>query len=208
MLKRFLPAQTRFFELFQKSAELLVQAAAEFHSLLLDLNQPLKHVEAIAVYELEADKIAHIIFEQLHKTFITPFDRHDIHNLTSNLDDVLDVINRCAQRFSFYELKTVPQELIALAEISACCAQLLADAVSRLHSLKNTDVILKACEEINHLESQAHVLVLAGEKDLFLKQEDFKTFFKLKEVFSWTKQVINRCQDVANILKGIVLEYS
>lgn len=208
MLKRFLPSQTHFFDFFQNAADILVQAATEFHTLLLNLDNPLPHVAKIAAYEIEADKIAHLIFEHLHKTFITPFDRHDIHNLTSQLDDILDLINRCAQRFSFYELKEIPKELISLAEICVRSSKLLREAVSRLHSLKNSEDILKACEDINHLESQAHILVLSGEKDLFLKQDDFKTFFKLKEVFSWTKQVINRCQDVANIIKGIVLEYS
>lgn len=208
MLKRFLPSQENFFDFFQNAADLLVKAAVEFHSLLLDLEHPLKHVEAIAVFEEEADKIAHVTFEQLHKTFITPFDRHDIHDLTSRLDDVLDLINRCAQRFSFYELKSVPPELVSLAEISVRCAMLLKEAVARLHSLKHADEIFKSCEAINLLEGQAHKMVLAGEKDLFLKQNDFKTFFKLKEVYAWTKQVINRCQDVANIIKGIVLEYS
>jgi predicted phosphate transport protein (TIGR00153 family) len=208
MLRRLLPTQNNFFDLFQKDADTLVLTASQFHALLLDLKNPQQYVDAIAIYEEEADKIAHVIFELLHKTFITPFDRHDIHQLTSNLDDVLDIINRCAQRLSFYELSEVPAELIALADLSLKCTKLLKEAIYRLDLLKNSADILKYCEDINTLESQAHQLVLAGEKDLFSKQEDFKTFFKLKEVYSWTKSVINRCQDVANIIKGIVLEYS
>ncbi len=208
MLKRFLPSQDNFFDLFQNTADILEQAAEEFHSLFLHPDNPQARVDAIAAYEEKADKIAHVTFEALHKTFITPFDRHDIHALTSSLDDILDLINRCAQRFSFYKLKQLPKELISLAETSVQCTQLLKQAVSHLHSLQQAASILKYCQDIDHLESLAHQLVLAGEKDLFLKQEDFKTFFKLKEVYAWTKQVINRCQDVANIIKGIVLEYS
>ena len=208
MLKRLLPSQNDFFGLFQKAADTLVLTASEFHALLLHLEEPQAQVDKIAAYEEEADKIAHVTFELLHKTFITPFDRHDIHNLTSNLDDVLDIINRCAQRLAFYQLKSAPPEMVALAELCVQCTKLLKEAIYHLDLLSNSTEILRYCEDINKLESEAHQLVLAGEKDLFLKQDDFKTFFKLKEVYSWTKSVINRCQDVANIIKGIVLEYS
>jgi predicted phosphate transport protein (TIGR00153 family) len=208
MLKRFLPQEEGFFELFQKVADILVLTATQFHCLLLDLHNQQKYVDAIAAYEDEGDKIAHTTFDLLHKTFITPFDRHDIHRLTSKLDDVLDLINRCAQRFPFYHLQDAPEEMTALADITVQCTKAVKKAVYRLNSLSKSAEILSFCEELNKLESQAHVYVLAGEKVLFLEENDFKHFFKLKEIYSRTKDVINNCQDVANIIKGIVLEYS
>ncbi len=208
MLKRFLPRQEGFFTLFQQTGDTLVLAATQFHIMLLDLDNQQKYVDAIAAYEEEADKIAHTTFELLHKTFITPFDRNDIHQLTSKLDDILDLINRCAQRFPFYHLTGVPAELIELAELSVHCTKLLKKAIARLNTLKLSDEILKFCDDLNHLESQAHKAVIAGEKDLFLNENDFKQFYKLKEIYSRTKLVINQCQDVANIIRGIVLEYS
>jgi uncharacterized protein Yka (UPF0111/DUF47 family) len=208
MLKRFLPRQDGFFTQFQRIADILVLTATQFHIMLLDLDNQQKSVDAIAKYEIDADVIAHDTFELLHKTFITPFDRHDIHQLTSKLDDILDLINRCAQRFPFYELKTVPTEMTDLAEHAVQCTKLLKKAIYRLNSLDKSNEILKFCEDLNEIESLAHITVLAGEKDLFLDEQDFKTFFKLKEIYSRTKSVINSCQDVANIIKGIVLEYS
>jgi len=208
MLRRFLPPQQNFFELFQKMTAMLVLAATEFHTLLQDLPEQQQHVDAIAAYEEEADKIAHMSFELLHKTFITPFDRHDIHQLISKLDDTLDLINRCAQRFPFYRLQTVPAEMVTLATLSVQCAERLKEAVYCLHSLKNSTNILKFCSDLDKLESNAHQIVLLGEKDLFLEEQDFKKFFILKEIYSRTKLVINSCQDVANVIKGIVLEYS
>jgi uncharacterized protein Yka (UPF0111/DUF47 family) len=208
MLKRFLPRQDGFFTQFQKTADILVLTATQFHIMLLDLENQQKSVDAIANYENDGDNIAHATFELLHKTFITPFDRHDIHRLASKLDDILDLINRCAQRFPFYELKTVPTEMIELAHHAVQCTKLLKKAVYRLNSLDKSDEILAVCDDLNDIESQAHTTVLAGEKDLFLNEQDFKTFFKLKEIYSRTKSVINSCQDVANIIKGIVLEYS
>ncbi len=208
MLKRFLPRQEGFFKLFQKTADTLVTATTEFHTMLHNLEDQQKYVDSIAAYEHEADQITHHTFELLHKTFITPFDRYDIHALTSGLDDILDLINRCAQRFPFYHLNKVPDEIIRLAELSMQACILLNRAIYRLHSLKKSDEILKACEGIDHIESEAHQVVLAGERQLFLNEKDFKHFFKLKEIYAQTKLVINRCQDVGNMVKGIVLEYS
>lgn len=208
MLKRLLPRQDSFFQLFQQAADKLVLASTEFSNMLQNLNNQQHYVDEIAKHEEEADQIAHANFELLHKTFITPFDRHDIHQLTSTLDDIIDLINRIAQRFPFYQLKTVPDEMIKLSQLSAEATNHLKSSIYCLHSLKNSEEIFKYCNEIDHVESKAHQVVLAGEKKLFMEEQDFKQFFKLKEIYGHTKSVINRCQDVANILKGIVLEYS
>ena len=208
MLKRLLPRQESFFHLFQEAADKLVLASTEFSNLLQNLPNQQYYVDLIAKHEEEADTIAHHNFELLHKTFITPFDRHDIHELTSTLDDIIDLINRIAQRFPFYELKSVPVEMIKLSQLSAEATTHLREAIYRLPSLKNSSEIFKHCNEIDIVESKAHQVVLAGEKKLFHEENDFKQFFKLKEIYAHGKLVINRCQDVANILKGIVLEYS
>lgn len=208
MLRRLLPRQESFFQLFQRAADKLVLASTEFSNMLQNLNNQQHYVDEIAKHEEEADQIAHTNFELLHKTFITPFDRHDIHELTSTLDDIIDLINRIAQRFPFYQLKTVPDEMIKLSQLSAEATNHLKSSIYCLHSLHNSADIFKYCNEIDIVESKAHQVVLAGEKKLFMEEQDFKQFFKLKEVYGHTKSVINRCQDVANILKGIVLEYS
>lgn len=208
MLKRLLPKQDSFFDFFQKAAEKLVLASTEFCSLLKNLPQAQHYVDLIAKHEAEADEIAYNNFELLHKTFITPFDRNDIHELTSTLDDIIDLINRIAQRFPFYNLNSVPDEAIQLATLSTEATLNLKSAISLLHSMNNTRKIFQLCQDIDKLESKAHKVVLAGERKLFLDENDFKQFFKIKEIYAHTKLVINRCQDVANIIKGIILEYS
>lgn len=208
MLKRLLPRQDSFFELFQRAADKLQLASTEFSNLLQDLNNQQHYVDLIAKHEEEADEIAHTNFELLHKTFITPFDRHDIHQLTSSLDDIIDLINRIAQRFPFYQLKIVPEETIKLSQLSAEATSHLKQAIYSLPSMKNSAIIFQHCNEIDRVESRAHQVVLAGEKKLFMDENDFKQFFKLKEIYGHTKLVINRCQDVSNIIKGIILEYS
>jgi predicted phosphate transport protein (TIGR00153 family) len=208
MLKNFLPRQDNFFIFFQKAAALLTTTATQFHSMLNDLSNCQQYVDAIAELENEGDNIAHTTFELLHKTFITPFDRHDIHQLISGLDDILDDLNRCAQRFPMYHLEQAPEEMVKLAQLSIQASMLLKEAIARLNSLKKSEEILNYCEGIDRIESEAHKVVLEGEKDLFFTENDFKNFFKLKEIYARTKSVINSYQDVANIVKGIVLEYS
>lgn len=208
MLRRFLPRQDNFFHLFEKIADLLVTSATEFHKMLHDLPNQQRYVDMIASHEEDADRIAHTTFQRIHKTFITPFDRNDIHRLTSGLDDILDQINRCAQRFPFYGLNVVPEEIITLADLSLEGGLALKEALYRLHSLNKADEILSYCNKIDTIESQAHQLVLAGEKNLYQHENDFKQFLKLKEIYSRTKLVIDALQDVGNIIKGIVLEYS
>lgn len=208
MLKRLLPRQESFFKLFERAVDKLELASTEFSNMLQHLDNQQHYVDEIAKHEEEADQIAHRNFELLHKTFITPFDRHDIHELTGTLDDIIDLINRIAQRFPFYQLKVVPNEMVKLSQLSTEAVRHLKAAVYCLHSLKNSADIFKYCNEIDSVESKAHQVVLAGEKKLFMDEQDFKQFFKLKEIYGHTKSVINRCQDVANILRGIVLEYS
>jgi uncharacterized protein Yka (UPF0111/DUF47 family) len=208
MLKKFLPQKDEFFTLFENIADIMIAATEQFYYMLNNLDKQQDYVEQIALYEQQADQITYDTFHLLHKTFITPFDRHDIHNLASGLDDILDLVNRCSQRFPFYNLSVVPIELIKLAELSNKSTLCLSRAIRQLHLLSNHEKILENCQKINIIESDAHKLVIAGEKNLFLDEQDFKQFFKLKEVYSQTKLVINRSKNVANMIKGIVLEYS
>ncbi len=208
MLRRLLPQQESFFDLFEKAAEKLQLASSEFSNMLQHLPNQQTYVDLIAKHEEEADQIAYTNFELLHKTFITPFDRYDIHALTSTLDDIIDLINRIAQRFPFYKLQSVPEEMIKLSQLSLDATTQLRQSIACLKSLKNSDAIFEHCKEIDRIEHKAHKTVLAGEEKLFLHETDFKQFFKYKEIYAHTKLVINRCQDVGNIIKGIVLEYS
>ena len=208
MLKRFLPRQEGFFERFQAQAALLMQASQQFGRLLHDLPNAVAIAHEIGVFEEQADAIANANFALLHKTFITPFDRHDIHQLTSGLDDVMDLINRCAQRFTWYKLTAVPRELTALADRVPQVVTWLKTAVGHLHSLKESDAILNACQAIDSIEGQAEQDLMVGLAKLFEEENDFKQLLKLKALYEQIKSVLNLCQDVANHIKGIVLEYA
>lgn len=208
MLKRFLPRQEGFFGLFQQAANELMSAAQQFCFMLNDLSNSATHARTIAEHEQKGDKITHTTFELLHKTFITPFDRYDIHQLTSRLDDILDLINHTAQLVSLYKIESLPQHMLTLGELSKTAATLTQATINRLDSLKNTEEIIKLCQKIDQVKSEAQEVHLQGIAQLFDIETDCKQLLKIKEIYRNTSQIIDGCQDIANIVRTIVLEYS
>ncbi|MFU8797725.1 MAG: DUF47 domain-containing protein [Gammaproteobacteria bacterium] len=208
MLKKLLPYEHTFFKLFNESAELLEEAAKQFHLMMTDLSRAQDHAHSIKELEKRGDKIARSTFELLHKTFITPFDRDHIHILASKLDDILDSTNRAAQRISLYKLTVLPKEIHQMAKITEQSAQELRAAIHHLNKMKNTDAILKHCDTVNKAESQAHEIALSGIARLFEEESDFKQLLKIKDIYNYSKSIIDECEDLANIVKGIVLEYA
>lgn len=208
MLKKFLPKEEGFFENFQRLTEQMVKATGAFTRMLTDLEHADQYALVISECEAEGDAIVYATLELLHKTFITPFDRYDIHHLTSGLDDILDAINRSAKRFPMYRLAAVPQEILALAKLAAHASELVKKAVGQLAVLKDDVAILNVCSQLNEVENAADHVLLAGVANLFDQEENFKQLLKIKEIYEHVNKVINACQDTANIIKGIVLEYS
>ncbi len=208
MLRRFLPREENFFELFRQSADQLVQSATEFRKMLDHLEKRDSSVRFIQECEHRADTITHTTVSLLHKTFITPLDRDDIHKLISRMDDILDLLEGAAQRFVLFDIKESTPEFVELADVCLASANLIHNVVDQLHNLKNPEEILKICIEINRLENDAdHILGRAVAK-LFKEETDFKKVIMLKEVYEFLEAVTDRCEDVANIVEGIVLEYA
>jgi predicted phosphate transport protein (TIGR00153 family) len=208
MLSRLLPKQENFFVLFQQAADQLTKAADALQALVNDPSAIAEYAARISDYERHADEVALHTYALLHKTFITPFDRDDINALTGKLDDILDSINHVAQRFTIYHFVTVPSEIVKLTELIAHVINHLKTAVYQLNSLKNLASITQICLEIDQLENAAEAVLLSGVKKLFEHENDFKQLLKLREVYERLKGVINDCQDTANLIKSIMLEYA
>ena len=208
MFGGFIPKEGRFFEHFKTFASLITEGATEFRDLLANLNEAEKRVRNIKDIEHKGDEITHTTMDLLHQTFITPLDREDIHELTSTLDDVLDYIDAAAQRIALYDIKSMTHEGRELAEICLKSTQKVQLAVAQLDKLKNPDQIKKICIEINQLENEADHVLRAAVAKLFREETDIKTLIKMKEVYEILENVTDRCEDVANIIEGIVLEYA
>lgn len=208
MFGRLLPKQKDFFTLFRQAADTIVKTADEFRLLINDLPNVLQHAQIINAYERQGDDIALASYKLLHRTFITPFDRHDINVLTTQLDDILDRINRLSQRIVIYQFTSVPNEILHLTDLCQKIVQQLRAVVDKLDTLKNQHIILQICLDIDQLENDAEVVLLNGINKLFQEEKSLKRLIKLKEVYEHIKLIINSCQDTANLVKSIVLEYA
>jgi uncharacterized protein len=208
MIGRLLPREGRFFDLFNESADLIIQGAREFRAMLDDLEHAQARSKNIKDIEHKADEITHRTVELLHKTFITPLDREDIHLLITRMDDILDFIEAAAQRTQLYDLKTVTQETKDLADVCIQAAEHVCQAVRQLKDLKNPEEIVKYCVEINRLENSGDQILRIGMAKLFREEPDIRQLIKLKEIYELLETVTDRCEDVANIIEGIVLEYA
>lgn len=203
---RLLPREGRFFDYFNEHAGHAVLAAAELKALLADLSDLEARRRNIERHEKQADQITHHTMQLLHKTFVTPLDRDEIHQLITTMDDVLDLMEDTAQCLFLYDVRVVTPEARRLAEICVACTEKMRDAVARLESMDNTDAILKLCAEIDRLEADADYVMRSAMAKLFREEPDAKEIIKQKEIYQLLESVTDKCEDVANLIEGIVLE--
>jgi len=203
---RLLPREGRFFDYFNEHAGHAVLAAGELKALLADLSDLEARRRNIERHEKQADQITHHTMQLLHQTFITPLDRDEIHQLITTMDDVLDLMEDIAQCLFLYDVRAVTPEAQRLAEICLACTEKVRDAVARLESMDNTDAILKLCAEIDRLEADADYVMRSAMAKLFREEPDAKEIIKQKEIYQLLEAVTDKCEDIANLIEGIVLE--
>jgi predicted phosphate transport protein (TIGR00153 family) len=166
------------------------------------------HAQRIDNAERAADKITHETIALLHKTFITPFDRDQIHQLITTMDDILDLIQDVAESVALYDLRKVTPEAKQLAEICQMCCDRVKATVALLPDIKRSEAILKCCEDIDRLESDADRVMRSAVSKLFREESDLKQVMKLRVIYDLLETITDRCEDVANVVEGIVLENS
>ena len=208
MLARLMPREGRFFDLFNAHAERIIEGSRELAAMIGSFSELDAHAQRIDGAERAADKITHECITLLHKTFITPFDREQIHQLITAMDDILDLIQDVAESIALYDLRSVTPEAKQLAEICQMCCERVRTAVSLLKNVKDADAILKTCQEIDRLESDADRVMRSAMSKLFRDEADVKQLIKLRTIYELLEQITDRCEDVANIIEGIVLENS
>lgn len=201
-----MPTEGKFFENFNLHAELCVKGAKEMVALMTNFDDLDIRVHAIESIEKQADKITHATIEMLHKTFITPIDRDDIHQLIVRMDDILDQLEDAAQTISLYDIKAITPEAKRLAELCLACAEKMQAGVALLNNMDNSRAILTICTEIDRLESDADHVMRAGMSKLFRDEPDVRNLIKLKAIYEILEAVTDSCEDVANIIEGIIVE--
>jgi len=208
-ISRLMPREGRFFSLFDGHAKLIVDGA-------LALADVLRHydtikdrsvgIKAIEDAEHAADRITHDTVQLLHTTFVTPFDRDDIHRLISRMDDVLDLIQDTAESLVLYDIQKVTPEATQLAELVLRCSERVQSAVGLMASMADAPAILKICQEIDALESEADKVMRGAISELFRNESDVRQLIKLKAVYESLESATDKCQDVANVIESVVLE--
>ena len=208
-ISRLMPREGRFFVLFDNHAKLIVDGANALADVLRhydngqDRSSGLKLIEDA---EHAADRITHETVQLLHTTFVTPFDRDDIHRLISRMDDVLDLIQDAGESLVLYDIQNVTVEAIELAELLLNCVERVQAAVKLMASMADAPAMLKICEEIDRLESEADKVMRAAISRLFREETDVRQVINLKAVYETLESATDKCQDVANVIESVVLE--
>jgi len=208
MLKRFLPKEEKFFELFDESSAHLVSAARELVVSLRDPSQIVEKTKIIRDLEEKADAITHTTLERLHNSFITPFDRNDIYSLIQGLDDVIDLMHAASERLVIYNLQKIPEITIQLAEKAQEAITQVQKATAGLQNLKKPEGLRATCSEIHRLENESDVLFRDAIAKLFREENDMKTLISLKDINEILETIADRCENIASLIESIILEYA
>jgi len=200
---RLIPRDNSFFAMFSAMSGNLIAGARSLVDLFAEYENVEKQVNHIQRIEREGDELTHAILTKLNQTFITPFDREDIHQLASKLDDVLDFINAACARLVMYRISNPPPAAAELAKIILMQSEELQKAVSLLQKDGN---ILAHCVEINRLENEADQVSQHAIARLFEHEKDPIQLIKIKELFEFLERATDKAEDVANVLETVVLK--
>jgi predicted phosphate transport protein (TIGR00153 family) len=204
---RLIPREEKFFDLFEE----LINKIEEGGELFLDMVQHYEYTETkisrLKELEHEADVITHRTYEKMHKTFLTPIDREDIYDLVNKMDSILDMVEASAARMSLYKVKEPAREIIDQAKILNKAIKKLKIIIHALRDMKNAKMIIDACVEINTLENEGDIVLRMTMARLFECEKDPIELIKWKEIFERIEEAIDVCEDVSNIVEGIVLKH-
>ncbi len=211
---KLLPREGNFFELFNQHGNYIVEGARAFILLIqnyADLQLREKYAAEVDRAEKQADRITAEVNRLLHKTFITPIDREQIHGLINAMDDILDLLQDATETMSLYDVRAMTEDVLRLGDLSAKCCERMQHAVSLLPKISQpatAEAAIKTCEEIDKLESDADRVMRSAMSKLFREETDVRELIKLKAIYELLESISDRCEDVANLIEGVVLENS
>jgi predicted phosphate transport protein (TIGR00153 family) len=203
LLQRFMPREEDFFELFVKQAQNIEKGARALVELLSHYTGVPEQVQSVKAIEHEGDEITHGILTKLNQTFITPFDREDIHALSSQLDDVIDLIDAAASRFVLYRIASVKPGTLELSKVLLLATT---EVTAAVRAIDTPNEALQHCVEVNRYENESDRLCRALIAQLFDEERDPVQIIKWKEIFEVIETAVDKCEDVANVIEGVILK--
>ncbi|HUV75746.1 MAG TPA: DUF47 family protein [Dehalococcoidales bacterium] len=204
----FIPRETKFFDLFEESAHNMVKISQALSDMINTWEVIEGRVAEITELEHTGDTITHRIIAQLHRTFVTPFDREDIALLAHTMDDVTDLIHAAADAMLIYKIDNPSQRAQELADIILKATVEIEKAVRGLRRRSELKKILEQCVEINRLENMADRAFRAAMAELFDDTVDIAQVIKWREIYEHMEGATDRCEDVANVLEGVALKHA
>jgi uncharacterized protein len=203
-----MPKEGKFFKLFEESAQNAVEIAQKLKDLLHNWDNIEDRMAGITDLEHKGDNITHQIATELHRTFVTPFDREDITLLAQSLDDVIDFIESAADFMLLYRVEQPTQRAKELADVIVEITLEVQKAVGQLKKHIDQRQMLKHCVEVNRMENVADRIFRSALAELFANTTDVRLLIKWREIYEHMETVTDRCEDVANVLEGVAVKYS
>jgi len=203
-----MPKEKKFFALFEQGTQNAVKIAQQLKDMVYIWENIKERVGVITDLEHQGDAITHRIFDQLHRSFITPFDREDIALLAHSLDDVADFIHAAADAMFLYRVKRPTNRAKELVDIVVQAVVEVERGVSEMHDHIGRKNLLKRCVEINRLENIGDSVYRSAMAELFDNSADISSLIKWREIYNHMESVIDRCEDIANILEGVAIKYA
>lgn len=200
---RLMPRETKFFDMFTEMARNLIDGARLMKSLLESYHDVATQVSRLKDIEHRGDDMMHTLLTKLNSTFITPFDREDIHRLASAIDDVLDLLNAAGDRMIVYKIAAVPSET---AKLAGLILEQSVELERGLAGLEKQQHVLEHCVEINRLENEADRITRDAVGHLFDTEKDPIQLIKIKELFEVLELATDKAEDAANVLEAVILK--
>ncbi|MCX6142640.1 MAG: DUF47 family protein [Ignavibacteriales bacterium] len=208
LIQKLLPHDENFYKFFEQASRNIVQAAALLKELVVTKEASERDKLIMQIKELEhhGDSITHQIFSELNATFVTPFDREDIHELASALDDVLDHMDGTASRASLYKLTEFPESVIRLIDVLQLSIAELDCGVGMLRDINKKNELQRVFQKVNDYENIADDIFDNAVAELFDKEKDAIQIIKIKEILVGLETATDKCEDAANVLEGIYIK--
>lgn len=201
-----IPREEKFHAMFEEVTDTLTRAADKFLALVTDFDILPERCRDLEQFEQRCDEIVGGIITALDRSFITPFDREDIHNLAKALDDIMDNMEETAHRFMIFRMDKPTPPAVALARIARECCQRLDELVRLCRTMKEVDKLQTHLREISRLENEADSLYRDTESALFANPPDILTLIKLREIYGWLEETVDSCRRAADVLSEIVVK--
>jgi predicted phosphate transport protein (TIGR00153 family) len=203
---RLIPQETAFFELFEKQADVAHRGAKELLDLLTAFDDLAMRAKRVKDIEHEGDEVTHEVIEKLNRTFITPIDREDIHELAVRLDDIIDLMDTAVNRIFLYKVREPIEEARALARCLVHATGIILEMLPLMRNVKNADRVRQLCRDVHTQENEADRIEQQALASLFDGGHEPLYVMKWKNIIEDLEASTDRCEDVANVIEGIVLK--